>query len=68
MGWYRYGLGGGMVLVLAGLALFILWGGNHGRAIGLAVILAGFSLLLIDHVSQNNAIPYQKEINKALES
>jgi hypothetical protein len=68
IGWYRYGLGGGMVLVLAGLALFRLWGGNHGRAIGLALILAGFSLLLIDHISQHNALTYQEEINKVLES
>ena len=68
MPWYRYTLGGGMVLILVGLGLFRLWGGNHGRAIGLAVILAGFSLLLIDHISQHNALTYQGEINKALKS
>lgn len=44
-----------------------LWGGNHGRAIGAAVIMFALTLLMIDHTSENNAQMYQAEIIKALE-
>jgi hypothetical protein len=64
--WYRYLLIGWSVLILAGLAMFMLWGGNHGRAVGVVVILFGVAGLLVDHTSEHNARSYYSEINKAL--
>lgn len=66
IGLYRYLLAGWGVLILIGLAIFTFWGGNHGRAIGLAVILFAVAGLLVDHTSEHNARTYQSEINKAL--
>ena len=64
--WYRYLLAGWSVLILVGLAIFAFWGGKHGRAIGLVVILFAVAGLLVDHTSEYNARTYQSEINKAL--
>ena len=64
--WYRYLLIGWSVLILIGLALFTFWGGNQGRAIGLAVILFALAGLLVDHTSEHNARTYHSEINKEL--
>ena len=66
--WYRYLLIGWSGLVLIGLALFTFWGGNLGRAVGLAVILFAVAGLLVDHTSEHNARAYHLEINRALES
>jgi len=66
IGWYRYLLVGWSLLILIGLALFMFWGGNHGRAIGLAVILFAVAGLLVDHTSEHNARTYQSEINRAI--
>lgn len=68
IGWYRYLLIGWSVLILIGLAIFMFWGGNHGRAIGLGVILFAVAGLLVDHTSEHNAHTYYSEINKALNS
>ena len=64
--WYRPLLIGWTVLVIIGLALFHLWGGNMGRAIGLAVILFGVAGLMVDHTSEHNARTYLSEIDKAV--
>ncbi len=64
--WYRPLLIGWSVLILIGLALFNFWGGNLGRAIGLAVILFGVTGLMVDHTSEHNALKYKAEITKAL--
>ncbi len=66
LGWYSPLLIRWTVLVFIGLALFHFWGGNLGRAIGLAVILSGAAGLLVDHTSEHNARAYHAEINKAL--
>lgn len=66
IGLYRYLFAAWSALILVGLALFFLWGGNLGRAIGMTVALTGVSLLLIDHISQNNALAYNKAIHETL--
>ena len=66
--WYPYLLSGWSVLILAGLAIFMFWGGNLGRAIGLAVILFAVPGLLVDHTSEHNARTYYSEIEKTLNS
>ena len=68
MGWYGPLLIGWTVLILIGLALFHFWGGNLGRAVGLAVILSGVAGLMVDHTSEQNARTYFAEINQALSS
>ena len=54
------------MLVLVGLALFNLWGGNPGRAIGLAVIPCGVAGLMVDHTSEHNARAYHARIEKTI--
>lgn len=66
MKWYRPLLVGWSVLILIGLALFHLWGGNLGRAVGLAVILLAVGGLLVDNTSEQNARAYSAEIDNAL--
>ena len=68
IGWYRYLLIGWAALIITGLAIFMFWGGNHGRAIGLAVIIFAIAGLLVDHTSEHNARTYYAEINKTLSS
>ena len=68
MGWYRPLFIGWSVLMAIGVALFIFWGGNRGRAIGLAVILVAVGGLMVDHTSEQNAKAYHAEIKKAVES
>jgi len=65
LGWYRPLLIGWSVLILVGLALFNFWGGNIGRAVGLAVILFAVAGLMVDHTSEHNARTYHGEIIKA---
>lgn len=65
-GWYRPLLIGWTVLVLVGLGLFHFWGGNLGRAVGLAVILFAVAGLMVDHTSEHNAQAYYAEIERAL--
>ena len=65
---YRYLLITWSIMILMGLAFFMIWGGNHGRAIGLGFILFGISGLLVDHTSEQNAHAYDVAINKELES
>lgn len=66
VGWYRPLLIGWSTLIIVGLALFNFWGGNLGRATGLAVILFGVAGLMVDHTSEHNARTYYSEICKAL--
>jgi hypothetical protein len=65
LGWYRPLLIGWTVLIIIGLSLFNFWGGNLGRAIGLAVILCAVAGLMVDHTSEHNARAYHAEIRRA---
>lgn len=62
--WYRYLLVGWSLLILAGLIIFMVWGGNSGRAVGLGLVLFGISGLLVDHTSEQNAHRYDAAIDK----
>ena len=64
--WYRPLLISWSVLIIVGLVLFNFWGGNLGRAVGLAVILFGLAGLMVDHTSEHNARAYYTEIIKTL--
>jgi hypothetical protein len=64
--WYRPLLIGWSALILVGLGLFHFWGGNLGRAVGLAVILFAVAGLMVDHTSEHNARSYYAEIKRAL--
>lgn len=44
--------------ILVGLCCFLLWAGPYGRAVGLAIILFGFSTLFLDHFSEERARNY----------
>jgi hypothetical protein len=66
LGWYHPLLIGWSTLIIAGLALFNFWGGNLGRAVGLAVIFFGVAGLMVDHTSEHNARAYLAEIERAL--
>jgi hypothetical protein len=68
LGWYRPLLIGWSALIIVGLGLFNFWGGNLGRAVGLAVILFGVAGLMVDHTSEHNARDYYAEINRASKS
>lgn len=67
-GWYRYLLISWSMLILVGLAIFMFWGGNHGRAIGLGFILFAVAGLLVDHTSEHNALTYKSVIDQALKT
>jgi hypothetical protein len=45
-------------LILVGLCFFLFWAGPHGRAIGLTLMLLGFSILFLDHFSEERATGY----------
>lgn len=66
--WYRYLLAGWSILIIIGLVIFTFWGGNFGRAIGIAMILFAISGLLVDHTSEHNARAYKSEIDKTMKS
>ena len=63
--WYRPLLIGWSTLLIVGLALFNFWGGNLGRAVGLAVIFFAVAGLMVDHTSEHNARVYYDEIKRA---
>lgn len=64
--WYRPLLIGWSTLIILGLGLFHFWGGDLGRAIGLAVILCGVAGLMVDHTSEQNTRAYLGEIEREL--
>jgi hypothetical protein len=54
-------------IIMAGIAIYLFWGGAWGRAIGLALILFCLSVLFIDHFSEERAETYHQHIVRALE-
>ncbi|MDX2469273.1 MAG: hypothetical protein QNL04_01715 [SAR324 cluster bacterium] len=54
-------------LALLALGLYIFVGGPTWRAISLALILTSFTVLMLDHFSEERADKYHTEITKALE-
>ncbi len=62
--WYPYGMS---TLIIIGIALFLFLPTATGRAYGLATILLGFSILFLDHFSEERAHRYHGKILAALE-
>ena len=60
--WYPYTMYGMSALILAGIALFLFLPTATGRASGLAIILLGFSILFLDHFSEERAHRYHEKI------
>jgi len=54
------------VIMIGAIACYIFLGGAWGRAIGLALILFSFSVLFIDHFSEERAETYHQHIIRAL--
>lgn len=65
--WYPYTMYIMSAIILVGIAGYLFFGGAWGRGIGLALILFGFSVLVIDHFSEERAEVYHHHIVKALE-
>jgi hypothetical protein len=64
--WYPYTQYIMSAIIIAGIGCYIFLGGAWGRAIGLALILFGFSVLFIDHFSEERAEIYHKHIVREL--
>lgn len=60
--WYPYTMYGMSALIIAGIALFLFLPTANGRASGLAIILLGFSILFLDHFSEERAHRYHTQI------
>jgi hypothetical protein len=60
--WYPYTHYIMAAITIIGLGSFILWGSAWGRAIGLGLILLAFSILFLDHFSEERADIYHKKI------
>ena len=60
--WYPYTQYIMAAVIIAGLCCFILWGSAWGRAIGLSLILLAFSVLFLDHFSEERADIYHQKI------
>jgi len=45
-------------IVLIGLCCFLIWAGPYGRAVGLTLMLFGFSILFMDHFSEERVRQY----------
>lgn len=60
--WYPYTHYIMAAITIIGLCCFILWGSARGRAIGLSLILLAFSVLFLDHFSEERADIYHQKI------
>jgi len=65
--WYPYTMYGMSALIIAGLGLFLFLPTANGRAAGLAIILLGFSILFLDHFSEERAHRYHEKIIAAID-
>ncbi|MGY0400013.1 MAG: hypothetical protein ACWIPH_08820 [Ostreibacterium sp.] len=65
MHWYVYTFVTGSVLIILGLAAFLLLGSPNFKAIGLTCIILGTALLFIDYFSKERAIEYLQRIDTA---
>ncbi len=64
--WYPYTQYIMSAIVILGLGSYIFLGGAWSRAIGLALILLAFSLLFLDHFSEERAKTYHQHIMSEL--
>lgn len=68
MDWYRYTIAGGAVVVIGGLALFLLRGAPLAQAIGLAAIVLGATALHIDFFSKALSTRYLADLTALVAS
>ena len=64
--WYPYTMYIMSAIIIVGIGSYLFLGGAWGRAIGLALILFGLSVLFIDHFSDERAETYHQHIERAL--
>lgn len=67
IGYYPYLLSTWSILIIIGLVVFIFWGGNQARAIGLGIILFSIGGLMVDHTSEQNAKTYYMHIQNFIQ-
>jgi len=60
--WYPYTLFGMSGLIVIGLLLFLFLESPNWKGIGLGLVLLGFSVILLDHFSEERAMVYYKHI------
>jgi hypothetical protein len=60
--WYPYTLFSMAGLIVIGLILFLFLHSPHGKGIGLGLILLGFSIIYLDHFSEERAAVYHQHI------
>ena len=64
--WYPTTMWSMALLIVIGLGLFLLLPTPYGRSSGLALMLLGFSVLFLDHFSEERAAGYSKKITQEL--
>jgi ABC-type transport system involved in cytochrome c biogenesis permease subunit len=62
MKWYPYTLFGMAGLMIIGLVLFLFLDSANWKGIGLGLILLGFSIIFLDHFSEERANIYHQKI------
>jgi len=62
MKWYPYTLFGMAGLMIIGLILFLFLDSANWKGIGLGLILLGFSIIFLDHFSEERATIYHQNI------
>lgn len=60
--WYPYTMCGMVGLIIIGLFLFLFLHSPHWKGIGLGLILLGFSIIFLDHFSEERAMVYHQAI------
>lgn len=68
MDWYRYTMAGGAVVVIVGLAVFLLRGEPLAKAIGLAAVVLGATALHIDFFSKALSTRYLADVTTVVGS
>jgi glucan phosphoethanolaminetransferase (alkaline phosphatase superfamily) len=65
--WYPYTMYGMSALIMLGISIFLFRPSPTGRAIGLALMLLAYSILFLDHFSEERADVYHQKIISQLE-
>jgi len=66
MKWYPYTLFGMAGLIVIGLLLFLFLKSPTWKSIGIGLVLLGFSVIFLDHFSEERATTYHQKIVKEL--
>ena len=66
--WYTYTLFSMAGLIIIGLVLFLFLHSPNWKGVGLGLILFGFSVIYLDHFSEERAATYRQKIVEELKS